>query len=213
MTNALTILLFGLISVLSFGQQKELYLNDNFRIISEEEFLKESNNEFDYTLRFETDTTFVNIKVQREKKGKITLDILKAIKANLSTISKQEIDSDDILFINYYPGDGPCSTEGYKINFKDHYKKYHRKIKKLKNVKQFSIYKSPDNIESFGSEIAWLPDVKNMIEKSFYPIHYPCGGYVIIKSDGSFLSQRGEYCYSKGLIKQIKAFAKNNSHQ
>jgi hypothetical protein len=198
---------FFLISTILFSQKNEIYLNDSFTFITKEEFKKDSGNEFDYNLKFKSDTTFVNIKVQRVKKGKISLQLLDSIKNNLSENSNQFIDSNDVLFINYYPGNGPCSTDGYKNNFKSQYGRFYRKFKRIENLKQFSVYKSSKGLEEFGSKIHWLSDNKNLIEKIFYPIHYPCGGYLIINIDGSYLSQRGEYCYSNTLIEEIKTFA------
>jgi len=195
---------FFLISTVLFSQEKEIYLNDNFTLITKAEFQKNSENELDYNLRFKTDTTFVNIKVQRIKKGKIPLKLLDSIKNNLSKNSDQIIDSNDALFINYYPGNGPCSTKGYKNNFKNEYQRFYQKFEKMENLKQFSVYKSLIGLKEFGTKIKWIPDNKNLIEKNFYPIHYPCGGYLIINSDGTYLSQRGEYCYSKTLIEKLK---------
>jgi len=84
-----------------------------------------------------------------------------------------------------------------------------QKIEKLENIKQFFIYRSSENINAFGSKIEWLPDDNYIIEKVFHPIHYPFGGYIIINNNGTYLSQRGEYCYSKELIKEVKDFANN----
>lgn len=197
-----------LIHTILFSQKNEMYLNDDFNIITKEEFEKSSGNEFDYNLRFKSDTTFVNIKVQRIKRGKISLQLLDSIKNNLSENSNQFIYGNDVLFINYYPGNGPCSSNGYKNNFKNEYQKFYRKFRRIENLKQFSVYKSPAGLKGFGSKIPWILDNENLIKKTFFPIHYPCGGYLIIRSDGNYLSQRGEYCYSKLLIEEIKTFAK-----
>ena len=91
-------------------------------------------------------------------------------------------------------------------NFKNQYGIYFNKIEKIKNVKQFFIYKTSDNLENFGSRINWLLDKNHLIENVFYPITYPCGGYVIIDSNGNYISQRGEYCYSPLFIEDIKEF-------
>ena len=69
MRKIFTSIVFVLVFTFSFSQEKEIYLDDDFRIISKEEFDKASGNPFDYNLRFESDTTFVNIKVKREKEG------------------------------------------------------------------------------------------------------------------------------------------------
>jgi len=206
MRKIFTSIVFGLVFTFSFSQEKEIYLDDDFRIISKEEFDKASSNPFDYNLRFESDTTFVNIKVKREKEGKIALSLLESIKTYLSEISGQEIASEDALFINYYPGDGPSNTESYKANFREKYRYFYKKIEKAENIKQFSVYRSLDGIRGYGKKMEWLPDEKNLIKDNFYPIPYPHGGYIIINSDGTYLAQRGEYCYSPLLIEQIENF-------
>ena len=39
----------------------------------------------------------------------------------------------------------------------------------------------------------WFKDYYNLFEKIFFKIHYPCGSYVIIFPDNTFLSYFGEY--------------------
>lgn len=213
MRKIISFIIFGLIFFETIGQSEELYLNDNFEIISKEKFFEESDDPFDYNLRFESDTTFVNIKVKRHKKGQIPRDKYNFIKETLELSSKQKIASNDVLFINYYPGNGPCSSVGYKDNFRVMYNSFHKEFEKIENIKQFSIYSSSKKPRRFGSKIKWVPDVDNLIKSNFFPIHYPCGGYVAIKNDGTYISQRGEYCYSKKLIQEIKTFAKKDSSQ
>lgn len=179
-----------------FGQKKEYYVDDDLNSISKDEFNKKSDNELDYKLRFELESSFINVKVLRMKKGKIKLSLLDSIKVELSNSGNQKIDSDDKILINYYPGNDDCSTNGYKVNFKNLLDKYFKKVKKMKNVKQFFVYKTKDEIEKFGNLMKWCPDNNNLIEKNFFPISYPCGGFVIINKNGDYISQRGEYCYS-----------------
>ncbi|MDN3664394.1 hypothetical protein ACFFU1_11565 [Algibacter miyuki] len=207
MRITITILLICFYNLISFGQKKELYVNDNFEYISKTEFDKKFEQPLDYNLRFELDSTYLNVKVSRYKKGKIELTVLDSIK-NVFYINKdEEFSNNDIFLINYYPGNDKCSTDGYKSNFKSKYNQYRRKLDKIENLKQLFVYKSDDELNGFGNKIEWQPDINSLIEKTFYPIPYPCGGYVIIDSKGNFISERGEYCYWKGLITEIKTFA------
>lgn len=210
MKITITILLICFSNFISFAQKKELYVNDDFVYISKTEFEKNSEQPLDYNLRFELDSIYLNVKVARHKKGKIELKVFDSIK---NAFCKNEEFSDNVIFlINYYPGNDKCSTDGYKANFKSTYYQYRRKFNKVENLKQLFIYRSDDGLKGFGNKIGWQPDINGLIEKTFYPIPYPCGGYVIIDSKGNYISERGEYCFWKGLIDEIKTFA-NNSHK
>ncbi|WBX78366.1 hypothetical protein PG911_08910 [Tenacibaculum ovolyticum] len=210
MKTIITILLISYFHLFSFGQKKELYVNDDFEYISKTEFNKKSEQSLNYNLRFKLDSIYLNVKVLRSKKGKIKLKILDSIK-NVFYVNKTEKFSDnDIFLINYYPGKGKCSSIGYKSNFKSKYNQFRKKFDKIENLKQLFIYKSKRGLKGFGNKIDWKSDINRLIEKTFYPIHYPCGGYVIIDSKGNYISKRGEYCYWEGMINKINKFANKN---
>ncbi len=159
-------------------------------------------------LRFELDSAYLNVKVSRYKKGKIELKILDSIKKVF--YKNKKFNDNEIFLINYYPGNDRCSTDGYKSSFKSYYSQYRRKFDKIENLKQLFVYKSNDGLKGFGNKINWQSDIDNLIEKTFYPIPYPCGGYVIIDSKGNYISERGEYGYWKGLLNEIKSFTNND---
>ena len=205
----LTILLICLLHLFSFAQKKELYVNDDFEYISKDEFDKKSEQPHDYNLRFELDSAYINVKVSRYKKGKIELKVLDSIKEVFFKNKNVEFSDNDIFLINYYPGNDKCSSNGYKSNFKSKYNQFRKKFDKIENLRQLFIYKSNNGLERFGNKIDWQSDINNLIEMAFYPIHYPFVGYVLIDSKGNYISERGEYCYEKGLINEIKTFANN----
>ncbi|MEC3906013.1 hypothetical protein VOI54_03230 [Tamlana sp. 2201CG12-4] len=199
-------------SLFSFSQKKELYVNDDFKYITKTEFDRKSDHPLGYNLRFDLDSCYLNVKVSRYIKGKIKLSLLDSIKTSFNKFNQIKLDDSDALFVNYYPGDDNCSSRGYKANFKKRYNEFYRNINKIENLKQLFIYKSDDGLRGFGKKINWQPDINNLIENTFYPIHYPCGGYLIIDSKGNYISERGEYCYSKILIKELKTFASNSNN-
>jgi len=41
--------------------------------------------------------------------------------------------------------------------------------------------------------LKWYKDQSGIIEKTFFPIPYPCGSYVLIDENGNFYVQKGEY--------------------
>ena len=203
--NILTYLIC-LYSIVSFGQKKEIYANDDLIEITKSEFNKEKNPHESYNMRFDLDTLIVNVKVQRVKKGKISKIKLDSIRNELSEVSDKNIPKNNILIINYYHGLDRCNSSGDKSYVRGKYKNYLRKIKKLKNVNQFFMYKSPEGTVEYGKQLNWIKDESEIIEKTFLPIHYPCGSYVIIDENGNFYIQKGEYNIDNiiGLIKNKK---------
>ncbi|PKP14916.1 MAG: hypothetical protein CVU07_12430 [Bacteroidetes bacterium HGW-Bacteroidetes-23] len=210
MKKTIFLLFLTFSTLLSYSQKKEFYVNDNFEYITETEFNKKHINPLDYNLRFELDTCYMNVKVSRYKKGKINLSLLDSIKKSFTKKNNQEFNESDILLINYFPGDKQMGADGYKTNFKKKYNQYYHRIAKIGDIKLLFIYKSSSGLEGFGQKINWQPDINNLIENTFYPIHYPNGGYVIIDSKGNYVSERGEYCYSDTLIELIKTFTNDN---
>ncbi|MEH1009416.1 hypothetical protein VDP25_16885 [Winogradskyella sp. ECml5-4] len=204
-TNLLTYFIC-LFSIITFGQKKEIYLNDDLIKISKPEFNKETDDHKSYNMKFDLDTLIVNVKVQRIKKGKISKTKLDSIRTELSSISNQSVPENNILILNYYHGLDWCNSTGDKSYVRGKYKNYLRKIKKLKNVNQFFMYKSPEGTAEYGKQLNWIKDEFGIIEKTFLPIHYPCGSYVLIDENGNFYIQKGEYNIENiiGLIKNKK---------
>ena len=184
-------LCFCLFWFLNHAQVKKVYLNDDLVKISEAEFEKNEPFQF-YYLSFDLDTLIANVKVQRIEKGNITLTKLDSIKREISISANQNISPNDILIINYYPGPDRCRASAEKSYVRARYEKFSKKVEQLENVRQFFIYKSPEGTEDFG-KINWIKDESDILQKTFFPIHYPCGSFVIIDKDGNFYLRKGEY--------------------
>ena len=187
------ILLFLLISLNnSFGQTKKIYLNDDLKNISESEFNKPSK-ESTYNLRFDLDTLIVNVKVLRVKKGKISRQKLDSIKANLSKSSRNEIIKNGIIIINYFPGPDKCNSGPGSSYLREKYRRYLRKLSRNENVSQFFVYKSIEGTKKYGRKLEWIADNGNIVEKTFFPIHYNCGSFALIDENGNYYLAKGEY--------------------
>ena len=204
--------LFLLISLNnSFGQTKEIYLNDDLKNISESEFNKPSK-ESNYNIRFDLDTLIVNVKVLRVKKGKISRQKLDSIKANLSKSSGNEIIKNGIIVINYFPGPDRCNSGPGSSYLREKYRRYLKKISQNENVSQFFVYKSIEGTKKYGRKLEWIADNGNIVEKTFFPIHYNCGSFALIDENGNYYLTKGEYDIEQ-IIKLIqnkeKTFAKN----
>lgn len=207
------ILIFFFLSTLynSFGQTKEIYLNDDLKSISESEF-NETTKELTYNLKFDLDTLIVNIKVLRVKKGIISKQKLDSIKVNLSESSGKEINESDIIIINYFPGLDRCNSGTGSSFLREKYSRYLRKINKNEDVSQFFVYKTIEGTKKYGRKLEWIPDNGNLIEKTFFPIHYNCGSFALIDENGNYYLTKGEYDIEKiiDLIKdKEKTFANN----
>ncbi|MCK5730633.1 MAG: hypothetical protein KAH68_06140 [Draconibacterium sp.] len=183
----------GLLYFSSLGQAREIYLDDDLNTISKSKFDFRNEQYHHYNLRLDLDTLIVNIKVQRIKKGKISKMKLDSIRNELFGSTNKKIERDNILVINYYPGLDKCNSSGDISYVKEKYKRYLKELGKIENIEQFFIYKSSDGTKRYGKKLKWFPDKSNIIEKTFFPIHYPCGSFVIIDLDGSFYLMKGEH--------------------
>ncbi len=195
----------------SFGQTKEIYLNDNLKNISKSEF-NETTKEHTYNLKFDLDTLIVNVKVLRVKKGKISTQKLDSIKANLSESSGKEINENSIIIINYFPGLDKCNSGSGSSFLREKYSRYLRKINKNENVSQFFVYKTIEGTKKYGRKLKWFSDIGNLIERTFFPIHYNCGSFALIDEKGNYYLTKGEYDIEKiiDLIKDKKKTFANN---
>tara|TARA_B100000795_G_scaffold264965_1_gene246163 strand:+ start:4754 stop:5398 length:645 start_codon:yes stop_codon:yes gene_type:complete len=211
MKTKLFTLILGLITISTFGQKKEMYLNDDLVEITQTDFKKADVPYKFYNLRFELDSLFANVKVQRIRKGKITNELLDSIKSELLTISGDSIPKNNFIIINYYHGLDRCNSSGDKSYVRAKYKRFLKKINKTKNISQFFMYKSPEGTKEYGKQLNWIKDEFGTIEKIFLPLHYPCGSYVLINSDGNYYVQKGEYNIERiiDLLKNKKTFANN----
>ncbi|WP_345276028.1 hypothetical protein [Litoribaculum gwangyangense] len=193
MRNKLLTFIFGFSAVLTFAQKKEIYLNDDLFQITQAEFKKTYEPYKFYNLRFELDTLIANVKVQRIRKGKISNELLNSIKSELSTISGDTIPNNNFIIINYYHGLDRCNSSGDKSYARAAYKRFLKKLKKVKNISQFFMYKSLEGTKEYGKQLNWIKDEFGTIEKIFLPLQYPCGSYVLIDLDGNYYVQKGEY--------------------
>ncbi len=179
----------------NYGQNKTIYVNEKLELISEKEFYEKDNNiEFLYS-QYSNDTLIIKTKAKRENKGILNESIRIRIKDYINNIEKNEnkITDKDIIVINYYPGLDNCNKGAGNDFLINKYASYTRKIKKIKNVKQFYFYKDIGNTKKYGKKLIWFKDSYNLFEKLFFKIHYPCGSYVIIFPDNTFISYFGEY--------------------
>lgn len=212
MKTKLFALILGLLTISTFAQKKEIYLNDDLIEITQTDFKKTNEPYKFYNLRFELDTLIANVKVQRIRKGKVSIELVNSIKSELSTISGDSIPKNNIIIINYYHGLDRCNSSGNKSFVRDKYERFLKKLIKMENVSQFFMYKSSEGTKEYGKQLNWIKDEFGTIEKTFFPLHYPCGSYVLIDTNGNYYVQKGEYNIERiiDLLKDKKATFANN---
>ena len=177
------------------GQNKIIYVNENLELISKEDYYnKKNNSDFLYS-QYDSDTLIIKTKAKRQNKGILDESIRIRIKDYINNIGKNEnkITNDDIIVINYYPGLDNCNKGSGNDFLINKYATYTGKIKKIKNVKQFYFYKDIGNTKKYGEKLIWFKDSHNIFEKLFFKIHYPCGSYLIIFPDKTYVTYFGEY--------------------
>ncbi len=191
MKTKFLMLLFGLLVIPSYAQKNNVYLNDDLVKISETEYSTTNNSPEYFNIHFELDTSFVHVKVQRIKKGKISQKQFNALKSELAEISGTSIPDKNVILINYYHGQDACNATIKQV--KPVYKKFLRKLKKVENVSQIFMYKSLKGAEEYSKNFNWINDRYSTIENTFLPLHYPCGSYVMIDNEGNYFVHKGEY--------------------
>ena len=97
------------------------------------------------------------------------------------------------LVIQYYPGKDRCNSSGSISSVKSKYKTINRKILRKDNHVPFIIYKNDEGLEPYKKVVKWYEDYNQTIEKLFFPLHYNCSSFVIIKSNGAYFSYKGAY--------------------
>jgi hypothetical protein len=116
---------FFLTFLFSFGQKKDIYVNEDLNEIVKKDFNKINVSDGYLKLKFEVDSVFVNVNVKRIKKGKIATNLLDSIKLNLSS-DINFFSENDFFVINYYPGKDQCNSSGNKDFVKEKYRNFIR---------------------------------------------------------------------------------------
>lgn len=206
------ILIFGFNVFIAFGQKKNVYVNEDLEVISKAEFNKKNFTSEYFNLKYETETdsVYANIIVKKVRKGKISLNLLDSIKLSLSS-DINYFSENKFIVINYYPGKDNCNSSGNKDIAREGYRGFLRRISKKKNTKQFFVYKSIEGTEDYG-KLSWIKDKESIIERIFFPLHYPCGSFVLIDSSGNYYSYKSEYILGNifKLLKDENTFINND---
>lgn len=192
-------------------QKKTIYVNENLDEITESEYQKTEIKFMYLYSTIKSDTLIIKTKAKRDQRGLLSEALYHRIKNNINYISEnKKISENDIIVINYYPGSDKCNESANSSFVFEKYSDYNQHINKLNNVKQFYIYKEIGNTKKYGKKLKWFQDPHGIFEKIFFKIHYPCGSYLIIFPDKTYVSYLGEYDF-KGIFDEIQFKKKTDS--
>lgn len=189
------------------AQEIEFYDTDGKRL-SKKEFLRKSDSRYNLALSFQTGKTTVSRLVKRDKVGRMSPDSLRVLRTHLGKATGSDIPGEQYIIVNYHPGIDPCNTGGAsdRTFLNNKFRAYLTKVQALKNFSQAFIYASNEGLEKYAGIINWFPDQGNVIQRTFFNYHYPCGSFVIISPDGRYYSYYGEYSHDQ-VLRHAKTMA------
>jgi hypothetical protein len=196
-TSSLCLLLTFLITN---AQEKIIYRYFNLDSVevSYEGFQKNREiNRYDNVQAYfknQNDTMFVKI-VKRKVTGRISelqsnqiLSYFKSLQSN--------IDVNITTVFQYFQGDDPCSRSGYGYQvapWDDRDRNFETSLKKKYNINFVNIKSNLAGLEYRTTKPEnWLNDRYSLL-KRFFPLHYPCGSFMILKPNGEYYIYYAEY--------------------
>lgn len=178
-----------------YSQNKKIiFADEDLNILSKEEYLKNPLQKKHFEYEAENDSSIIRIKVERQKFGRIDKATNQKIRIYLQNLSNSPIDSSKTIIINYFPSVDKCQgKDNWNSFFIQKCNNYIKELEKINNISQFFIFKDENAVKNFGRKFKWYKDENKLIEKNFFKFHYPCFSYIIIKPNGNYYSERGEY--------------------
>ena len=180
-----------LFNTILYSQNKlTKYYNTDFENISEKEFkdfLLKNNHQYN---RFELEDQFAFILYQRKTKGKLSAEELE--KLNISLLNKGSLNN-NITIIIFYPGKDNCNNSNSISTWNVFDNDFLKKVEK-KNLNNFWIYKSDEDLKYYHpKKVDWKNDDDQVIEKTFFKMHYPCFSFAVIDKEGNYILNLGEF--------------------
>lgn len=197
----------------SFAQEKIVYryfILDSVEVSNEEFQKKREINRYEYLPAYfknQNDTMFVKL-VKRKVIGQITelqsnqiLSYFKSLQSN--------IDVNITTVFQYFQGDDACSRSAFDYQvapWDNRDQNFETSIKNKFNINFVNIKSNLTDLEYRTTKPEnWLKD-RYSILKRFFPYHYPCGSFMILKPTGEYYIYYGEYGLNSALdgLKKIK---------
>ena len=192
MRKILTLIISAiLINSCSSLQRDFTYLDINNNEISKSKFRqKRSTNQY---LDIQIDSLNQKKLIERTKTGK--LENFEAYRSLVSNKTSEKIDNTKPLVIIYHPGKDACNSSGSatKETLKNWHKTLEDGVQQLKANAPIYLYKEKEGLEKYDGILNWHKDPDGLTEKLFFKYHYPCSSFVVISSDGEYISYFGEF--------------------
>ena len=192
MRKILTLIISGiLINSCSSSQGDFTYLDINNNEISKSKFRqKRSTNQY---LDIQIDSLNQKKLIERTKTGK--LENFEAYRSLVSNKTSVKLDNTKPLVIIYHPGKDACNSSGSatKETLKNWHKTLEDGVQQLKANAPIYLYKEKEGLEKYDGILNWHKDPDGLTEKLFFKYHYPCSSFVVISSDGEYVSYFGEF--------------------
>lgn len=192
MRKILTLIISAiLINSCSSLQRDFTYLDINNNEISKSKFRqKRSTNQY---LDIQIDSLNQKKLIERTKTGK--LENFEAYRSLVSNKTSEKIDNTKPLVIIYHPGKDACNSSGSatKETLKNWYGTLEDGVQQLKANAPIYLYKEKEGLEKYDGVLNWHKDPDGLTEKLFFKYHYPCSSFVVISSDGEYISYFGEF--------------------
>ncbi|MDC7996482.1 hypothetical protein [Gilvibacter sediminis] len=187
----LTLLLILTTSAGLFAQT-EVYVNEWRETITKEEFDKEETESYFY-LDYDSEELIVHVKAKRVLKDRLDSRTHQLLRKSLYERSGKELDRKTYLVIVYSPGMDKCLRTGNRSSIRASHRRLNAEIENLEATDIFYVYNKPEANNTYGKNINWIQDDPKTIQELFFPIHFPCGSFVLIDKKGNYYAFRGEY--------------------
>lgn len=73
------------------------------------------------------------------------------------------------------------------------YRSSKKQINKTPHHTAYFVYKNTTGLSQSKKGVDWYLDHNQTIENLFFPLHFNCGSFVIIKPNGAYYSYKSEY--------------------
>lgn len=184
-------LMFFFVGICSAQNKTETYYDDQFQKISKDRFEYLLNKNEYRANQYELEDQITNIVYQVKTKGKLSEEELKNIKSYLSKIQPLK---EGLIVLVFYPGKDSCNETDNESTWTIFDKDYQKELKKLKITNTYWLYKDDEDLKYYHpKKINWQKDSDQLIEKTFFKMHYPCFSSVVIDENGNYISNLGEF--------------------
>tara|TARA_B100001179_G_C18405934_1_gene323804 strand:- start:18 stop:635 length:618 start_codon:yes stop_codon:yes gene_type:complete len=191
MRKILTLIISGILINSCSSQRDFTYLDIDNKEISRSKFRqKRSTNQY---LDIQIDSLNQKKLIERTKTGK--LENFEAYRSLVSNKTSVKLDNTKPLVIIYHPGKDACNSSGSatKETLKNWHKTLEDGVQQLKANAPIYLYKEKEGLEKYDGILNWHKDPDGLTEKLFFKYHYPCSSFVVISSDGEYVSYFGEF--------------------